>query len=43
MEKYARALRTMTPPFDSKVEFIEKFIAVLLILAERWRQPNKFI
>lgn len=32
----------MTPPLGYKAEFIEKFIAVLLILAEHWRR-DKFI
>lgn len=33
----------MTPPLGYKAEFMEKFIAVLLILAEHWRQRDKFI
>lgn len=38
-----QTLRTVTPPFGYKVEFTEKFIAVLLILPEHSRQPNQFI
>lgn len=38
-----QTLRAVALRFGYKAEFVEKFIAVLLILAECWRRPNQFI
>jgi hypothetical protein len=37
------SLRAAVLPFGYKAEWMEKFSIVLLILAELWKQPNKFI